>query len=316
MNIDAAIKGGQMIPVSKLRKSYDSVFVDANFMQPEEDHIVLFFFDERHNILSEVQEAKDVEGLLDTFAFNMKEELLEYGADSTRAYLLRKGEKRHNDTVMLSVVFICATEAEYVMSYEGRKNVLPGVYRRMSSDVQSNFKRRGGKVSLRRCISIANHLLGPDGFSVNILYMIQEMNEMGVPLQFKKGKSIGKIYNAKVQMWFLSSGFYMEEISDIITESIPSLGKDAGESSVNAYKAAVSDTIRAAFARFSFIVYKDKRYLCKNSILMRVIGQRQQTQREDIGINDLLLAEDDTDAEVVDEDDVVDDVDPIDTLLD
>ena len=59
MDVDALVKAKQIIPVGYLSKVYDSVFVDANFMQPDEDHIVLFFFDERHSIVSEAREAED-----------------------------------------------------------------------------------------------------------------------------------------------------------------------------------------------------------------------------------------------------------------
>ena len=45
MDVDALVKAKQIIPVGYLNKVYDSVFVDANFMQPDEDHVVLFFFD-------------------------------------------------------------------------------------------------------------------------------------------------------------------------------------------------------------------------------------------------------------------------------
>ena len=104
MDVDALVKAKQIIPVGYLSKVYDSVFVDANFMQPDEDHIVLFFFDERHSIVSEAREAEDPRDVLDTFAFNMREDLSEYGAESARAYLLLPNEKRKKVSVMLSVV--------------------------------------------------------------------------------------------------------------------------------------------------------------------------------------------------------------------
>lgn len=306
MDVEALVKAKQIIPVGYLNKVYDSVFVDANFMQPDEEHIVLFFFDERHNIVSSAKEVDDPRDVLDTFAFNMREDLSDYGAESARAYLLLPNEKRKKVSVMLSVVFICASEADYVVSSEGKRNVLPGVYRTFSFEVESKFKRRGGVVSLRRCISIANHLLGPDGYSFDILSMRPETNPYGVPVQVKRGKVISRNYSSMVQMLFFSDGFFMKDLVEVITDSVPKLGKNAGESLINGYKSAVSDTIRGAFSRFSFIVYGNVRYLCKNKVLKRIVGKDFRAPREDIGIEDLLLVEDESDAESVDDVEEVD----------
>lgn len=306
MDVEALVKANQIIPVGYLSKVYDSVFVDANFMQPDEEHIVLFFFDERHNIVSSAREVDDPRDVLDTFAFNMREDLSEYGAESARAYLLLPNEKRKKVSVMLSVVFICASEADYVVSSEGKRNVLPGVYRTFSFEVESKFKRRGGVVSLRRCISIANHLLGPDGYSFDILSMRPETNLYGVPVQVKRGKIISRNYSSMVQMLFFSDGFFMKDLVEVITDSVPKLGKNAGESLINGYKSAVSDTIRGAFSRFSFIVYGNVRYLCKNKVLKRIVGKDFRAPREDIGIEDLLLVEDESDAESADDVEEVD----------
>lgn len=297
MDVEALVKANQIIPVGYLNKVYDSVFVDANFMQPDEEHIVLFFFDERHNIVSSAREVDDPRDVLDTFAFNMREDLSEYGAESARAYFLLPNEKRKKVSVMLSVVFICASEADYVVSSEGKRNVLPGVYRTFSFEVESKFKRRGGVVSLRRCVSIANHLLGPDGYSFDILSMRPETNPYGVPVQVKRGKAISRNYSSMVQMLFFSDGFFMKDLVEVITDSVPKLGKNASESLINGYKSAVSDTIRGAFSRFSFIVYGNVRYLCKNKVLKRIVGKDFRAPREDIGIEDLLLADDESDAE-------------------
>lgn len=302
MDVDALVKAKQIIPVGYLSKVYDSVFVDANFMQPDEDHIVLFFFDERHSIVSEAREAEDPRDVLDTFAFNMREDLSEYGAESVRAYLLLPNEKRKKVSVMLSVVFICASEADYIVSSEGKRRVLSGVYRTFSFDVESKFKRRGGVVSLRRCISISNHILGPDGYSLDILSMRPETNPYGVPVQVKRGKTISRNYSSMVRMNFFSDGYTMEDTVEVITDSVPKLGKNADESLINGYKSAVSDTIRGAFSRFSFIVYGNVRYLCKTRIIERIVGKSFRAPREDIGIEDLLLVEDDSDADSVEED--------------
>lgn len=308
MSVEEEIRNGGMIPVGLLKRSYDSVFVDANFMQPDEDHTVLFFFNEKHNILSEALESKDVDSLLETFSYDIQQELSAYGSESTKAFLLKSNEKRKSDLVMLRATFFCATEADYVMSYEGRSTVLPGVGRKISTDVQSKYHRRGGMVSLRRCIETASHILGPDGYSINILSIRPERNSIGVRMNIKRGNTISTIYNADVGISFITDRFVKKEIVKVSIEAVPKLGKDSGESAANAYKAAVSDMIRSAFSKFSFVIYKNTRYLCSNRILHRIIGRTPVIQKEDIGISYLLLDENSSDAEVADEQQISEDV--------
>lgn len=311
MSVEDLVRRGEMMPVGYLKKVYSTAFVDADFMQPDEFHIVLFFFDERHSIVTSALEAEDPDSILSTFAFNMKEYLSIYGADVVNAYLLRPNEKRKRTSVMLSVVFICTVEAEYAVSDEGKRTILGGVYRKLSVETDSNFRRRGGPVSMRRCITIANHILKPDGYSYDVISLNHEINEIGVKVQYKRAETIIRNYNAMVKMRFFSDGYMMEDLVEVVTNFVPKLGKNNIDSAINAYKSLISDTIRGAFSRYAFVVYGNVRYLCKRRLLEYIVGKKMSVPKQDIGVNDLILAVEDSDADVGDEetDDVENDED-------
>lgn len=72
-------------------------------------------------------------------------------------------------------------------------------------------------------------------------------------------------------------GFIRNSLVEVMTEAIPKLGKDIGESTANACKAAVTYIIRITLSRFLFVVFRSRRYVCSNMLLHYIIGRTEPT---------------------------------------